>query len=42
MVDDEKSSYAEVMLKVRVTSDVADDIADLVRKTGANPDVRDA
>ena len=42
MVDDEKSSYAEVMLKVRVTSDVADDIADLVRKTGANPDVRNA
>jgi hypothetical protein len=42
VVDEGKSSYAEVMLKVRVSADNADAIADLARKTGANPDVRDA
>jgi hypothetical protein len=42
VVDAGKSSYAEVMLKVRVTADNSEHIADLARKTGANPDVRDA
>ncbi len=42
VVDEGKSSYAEVMLKVRVRADNAEAIAELARKTGANPDVRDA
>ncbi|WP_270886254.1 DUF499 domain-containing protein [Pedococcus sp. 5OH_020] len=41
-VDGGKTSYAEVMLKVRMSADDADAIANLARDAGANPDVRDA
>ncbi|MBE4717295.1 AAA family ATPase [Pseudarthrobacter sp. AB1] len=41
MVDEGKSSYAEVMFKVRVDGASADAVADLVRKAGGNPDLRD-
>ncbi|SDM02781.1 Protein of unknown function [Arthrobacter sp. ov407] len=41
MVDEGKSSYAEVMLKVRVDATAADGVADLVRNAGGNPDLRD-
>jgi hypothetical protein len=40
-VDDGSASYAEFMVKIRVTGDVADSIADLIRGTGTNPDVRE-
>ena len=40
-VDDGSASYAEVMVKIRITSEAADSIADLIRGTGSNPDVRE-
>lgn len=40
-VDDGSASYAEVMVKIRVTAEVADSIAASIRGTGANPDVRE-
>lgn len=40
-VDDGSASYAEVMVKIRVSSEAAESIASLVRVTGSNPDVRD-
>ena len=40
-VDERGVSYAEVMVKMRVAGPLADGIADLVRNTGTQADVRD-
>jgi hypothetical protein len=40
-VDEGASTYAEVMVKMRVSEDVADGLATLAREAGTNPDVRD-
>ncbi len=40
-VDDGSASYAEVMIKMRVSDEAADNIATLIRHTGSAPDVRD-
>ena len=40
-VDDGSASYAEVMVKIRVSGEAAESIADLIRGTGTNPDVRE-
>src|SRR5262249_39566199 len=40
-VDEGVVSYAEVMLKLRIDGTLADSVADLIRATGAEPDVRD-
>jgi hypothetical protein len=40
-VDDGSASYAEVMVKLRVSSEAADSIANRIRETGSAPDVRD-
>jgi hypothetical protein len=40
-IDDGSASYAEVMVKIRVSSEAADSIASLIRGTGSTPDVRD-
>lgn len=42
LVDEGKSSYAEVMLKIRVNAESADALGDLARRSGINPDIRDA
>lgn len=39
-VDEGAVSYAEVMLKLRMESEVADGIAELIRATGTDPDVQ--
>lgn len=40
-VDDGSASYAEVMVKMWVSREVADSIANLIRGTGTSPDVRE-
>jgi hypothetical protein len=40
-VDEGAASYAEVMVKMRVSAEIAQSVAALVRGAGINPDVRD-
>lgn len=40
-VDEGAASYVEIMIKARISNTAADDIAEAVRCTGVNPDVRD-
>jgi hypothetical protein len=40
-LDGENVSYAEVVIKIRINEDVADELADLARQTGVTVDIRD-
>jgi hypothetical protein len=41
-VDEGAATYAEIMIKARISAAAVDDVAQAIRRTGADPDIREA